>query len=424
MIEIGLQIISTIIETLTMVFFGQLFLKKRNHSPAINILIIIVVTALDFMTDFVDIPYYFAIIYGCAEFFIVLLTIYKITPLNTLFFTWIYGLIMSISDIVIISVLTYIFKNGYASVLGDDVAYYTGMFLSDVAVILFLWFIAVLAKKKLQKLPFKYTIMIIIYPAFCFLILDIIDRLMISANISKPIFILIPIFCLMYIIFMVFDFFDGYSKKIEVESLKKIAEERKANYRILKESNEQIRIMRHDMNKHLKVITDLIAKDKNDEARKYIDELNDENKNFSSYVYTNNEAFDAAINIECQKAKASGVDFKSFVGVNGEIKMDDTDITKLFCNLLDNAVEAAEKTKEKFVSVYITQKGTDLIVSVKNSSGDVDVSDLKTTKSDEDNHGYGLKSIDSVLEKYESSIYQSYQGGLFETDIVLKNCCK
>ena len=266
--------------------------------------------------------------------------------------------------------------------------------------------------------------MIILYPLLCYLLIDIIDRLMINANVSNPMFILIPIACLMYIIFMVFDFFDGYSKKIKFESLNKITEEREANYRTLKESNEQIRIMRHDMNKHLKVITDLIAKDKTDEARKYIDALNDENKNFSSYVYTNNEAFDTAMNIECQKAKASGVDFKSFVGVNGEIKMDDTDITKLFCNLLDNAVEAAEKTKEKFVSIYVTQKSSDLVVSVKNSSGEVDVSDLRTTKSDEDNHGFGLKSIDSVLEKYDGSIYQSYQDGLFETDIVLKNCCE
>ena len=423
MIEIILQIISTIIETLTMVFFGQLFLKKRDHSPAINILIIIVVTALDFMTDFVDIPYYFAIIYGSAEFFIILFIIYKITPLNTLFFTWIYGVIMEIADIIIACILTYVFESGYGIISAEKTAYYIGMFLSDAVVFAFLYFVVYLAKKKLKKLPKKYSIIIILYPAFCFLLIKVIDTMMIEANYNNPLFILIPVFCLMYIIFMVFDFFDGYSQKIEYESLKKITREREANYRTLKESNEQIRIMRHDMNKHLKVITDLISKDKTDEARKYIEALNDENKNFSSYIYTNNEAFDTAVNIECQRAKASGVDFKSFIGVNGEIKMDDTDITKLFCNLLDNAVEAAEKTKEKFVSIYVTQKGGDLAVSVKNSSGEVDVSDLKTTKSDEDNHGYGLKSIDSVLEKYDSSIYQSYQGGVFETDIVLKNCC-
>ncbi len=423
MIEIGLNIFGTVLEILTIVFFGHLFLQKRNHSNIINIVFIIVVIIFDYFLDFVDMPYYFAIIISCAEFFVLIFTIYKITLINTLFFTWIYSVIIAISDIIIISLLTYIFGSRYGSIDTENVAFYVGAYLSIILVFSFLCFTAFLAKKKLRKLPKKYSIMIIIYPAFCYTIMDIIDSLMIKANVKNPLFVFLPILCLMYIIFMVFNFFDGYSKTIEVESLNKISAEREANYRTLKESNEQIRIMRHDMNKHLKVLTDLIAKDKTDEARKYIDALNDENKNFSSYVYTNNEAFDTAMNIECQKAKASGVDFKSFVGVNGEIKMDDTDITKLFCNLLDNAVEAAEKTKEKFVSIYVTQKGGDLVVSVKNSSGEVDVSDLRTTKSDEANHGYGLKSIDSVLEKYDISINRSYKDGLFETDIVLKNGC-
>ena len=423
MIEIGLSSLSTILEIFTIIFFGQLFLKKRKNLKILRILFIITIILFDCCLDFINISYYLTLIISCVEFFVVLFVIYKITFLNTVLFTWIYCLIIKISDILIACVLTYVFDSGYGIIETEEIAYYVGMFLSDIVIFAFLGFVAYLAKKKLRNLPKRYLIMIIIYPAFCYILIELVDKLMIYSNVSNPLFILIPTVCLMYIIFMVFNFFDGYSKTIEVESLNKISAEREANYRTLKESNEQIRIMRHDMNKHLKVITDLIAKNKTDEARKYIDALNDENKNFSSYVYTNNEAFDTAMNIECQKAKASGVDFKSFVGVNGEIKMDDTDITKLFCNLLDNAVEAAEKTKEKFVSIYVTQKGGDLVVSVKNSSGEVDVSDLRTTKSDEANHGYGLKSIDSVLEKYDISINRSYKDGLFETDIVLKNGC-
>lgn len=423
MIEIGLNVLGTVLEILTIVFFGHLFLQKRDHSNIINIVFIIAVIIFDYFLDYISMSNFVAMIISCAEFFVIILVIYKITVLNTLFFTLLYDTIIKISEIIVACVLTYVFDSGYGIIETEELAYYVGAYLSIVIAFAILYFTAFIAKKKFRKLPKKYIFMIVLYPFLCYLLIDMIDRLMIYSNVNNPLFILLPIICLMYIIFMVFDFFESYSDNIELESLNKITEEREANYRTLKESNEQIRIMRHDMNKHLNVITDLIAKDKTDEARKYIDALNDENKNFSSYVYTNNEAFDTAVNIECQRAKASGVDFKSFIGVNGEIKIDDTDITKLFCNLLDNAVEAAEKTKEKFVSVYITQKGTDLIVSVKNASGEVDVSDLKTTKSDDRYHGCGLKSIDSVVEKYNGSINRSYQGGLFETDIVLKNCC-
>ena len=424
MIETVLSTLSSIIEILTIVCFGHLFLKRRMRSNVVNTTLILFVIIFDCFLDYINISNLLAMIISCAEFFILLYLIYDTSTLYALFFTWIYCVIIMISEMLISCVFTFVFESEYGIVHLEEIAHYVGMFISDLLVFGFLCFTALLAKKKIKSIPKRYFIMILIYPLLCVCVIYLIDNIMTKAQIINPLFMMIPILCLMYIIFMVFDFFDGYSKKIEFESLNKITEEREANYRILKESNEQIRIMRHDMNKHLKVITDLISKDKTDEARKYIEALNDENKNFSSYIYTNNETFDTAVNIECQRAKASGVDFKSFVGVNGEIKMNDTDITKLFCNLLDNAVEAAEKTKEKFVSIYVTQKGGDLVVSVKNSSGEVDVSDLKTSKSAEDNSGYGLKSIDTVLEKYGSSIYQSYQGGVFETDIVLKNCCE
>ncbi len=423
MIETELSILSSIIEILTIVCFGHLFLKRRIRSNIVNLVLIIFVIVFDCFWDYISISNLLAMTISCAEFFILLYLIYDTSMLYALFFTWIYCVIIMISEMLISCVFTFVFESEYGIVHLEEIAHYVGMFISDLLVFGFLYFTALLAKKKIKSIPKRYLIMILIYPLLCVCVIYLIDNIMTKAQIINPLFMMIPILCLMYIIFMVFDFFEGYSQRVEIDSLKEIMSEREANYRALKESNEQIRIMRHDMNKHLKVITDLIAKNKNDEAQKYIDALNDENKNFSNYVYTNNEAFDTAVNIECQKAKAAGVDFKSFVGVNGEIKMEDTDITKLFCNLLDNAVEAAEKTKERFVSVYVTQNGTDLIVSVKNASDEVDLSDLKTTKSDDRYHGYGLKSIDLVVEKYNGTVKRSYQNGLFETDIVLKNCC-
>ena len=173
MIENILEIISTLIETLTMVFFGHLFLKKRKQPRIIGIAVVLLVFIIDYLLDYIVIPYYIAIVISCIEFFIILFIIYDISFINTLFFTWIYGVIMTIVDIFILCILTYVFKSEYGLVNTEKTAFFIGMFLSDAGVLALLYFVSILAKKKVRNIPKKYSIMIVMYPALCCFLIDL-----------------------------------------------------------------------------------------------------------------------------------------------------------------------------------------------------------------------------------------------------------
>ena len=90
------------------------------------------------------------------------------------------------------------------------------------------------------------------------------------------------------------------------------------------------------------------------------------------------------------------------------------DCTSLFCNLLDNAYEAACKTDDGHITLKIcsdtSDKLTIMVNVVKSCNGNPFDSHgkLKTSKKDTISQGYGLKSIERVVNKYNGFIDMYY----------------
>ena len=93
-------------------------------------------------------------------------------------------------------------------------------------------------------------------------------------------------------------------------------------------------------------------------------------------------------------------------------RISETDVVAVFSNLLDNAIEAAEKSTEKviFIDLY-TVNNIYSIAKVENSADKEPVvlnGILQTQKQKYDIHGWGIKSINNALKKYGSQLVWSY----------------
>ena len=112
--------------------------------------------------------------------------------------------------------------------------------------------------------------------------------------------------------------------------------------------------------------------------------------------------------------------------------MDKYDMTSLFCNLLDNAVEPATGYPNAFIEIYadFSKSHNLLLLSVKNScmqKPSINTKGrLKTQKFPNGIHGTGLKSVLRVVKKYEGNYEFSYddQSHVFSTVITLTNSKK
>ena len=112
--------------------------------------------------------------------------------------------------------------------------------------------------------------------------------------------------------------------------------------------------------------------------------------------------------------------------------MADNDITSLFCNLLDNAVEACTNIPEAFIEMTARKREHTpfVVITIVNScrrnpfsEGDALKNRMPfTNKPDKRKHGFGIKSIRKVVSKYHGDIQMYYKDDApaFHTIITLK----
>ena len=108
------------------------------------------------------------------------------------------------------------------------------------------------------------------------------------------------------------------------------------------------------------------------------------------------------------KIEKSGLD-KSIFNLNYKIEdclnIDTIDCTILIGNILDNAIEAVNRlNKDKKIIVFITIDRNIFYIEVRNTYNNVTNTDSQgkflSTKAEPYTHGYGLKSIEKIAEKY------------------------
>ncbi len=152
--------------------------------------------------------------------------------------------------------------------------------------------------------------------------------------------------------------------------------------------------------------------------------------------YTGNIVLDSVLTQEYSDAEAGGIVMDINVLDGLDIELSDKEIVSLFANLLDNARESCERCRKNGgqaplridISIKLLNKGpapsdplgTWLLIEVENSKSEtehMDVDDIKTSKSDKVNHGYGVAIICDIVRKYNGEIYMRDERDMFRTEI-------
>ena len=198
-------------------------------------------------------------------------------------------------------------------------------------------------------------------------------------------------------------------------------------YEMLHLHNENQRILIHDMKKHLQSIALLNEDNENEKIRAYIDQLMQ-----SSDLLEFSKICDHKIlnNILCRYKKVCNdlhIAFHADIRSNTTTFLSDSDVTSLFCNLLDNAVEASQRIKDPYIEISATQREHTpfIIITMINSCACNPFSpngELVSSKPDPQAHGFGIKSIEKIVHNYNGNMQMYYDGETFtfHTIIMLK----
>ena len=218
---------------------------------------------------------------------------------------------------------------------------------------------------------------------------------------------------------------DKISKNNELKTQNRIIQSEQEMYRKqVAESNkyiEEIASIKHNMKNKIWCISELIKNGNTEEALELCDDINNELNRSAYRFYTDNIYLNSILNVICKKAKEKHIDIKTVIKTDLK-QINGTDLISLLGNLCDNAIEALENINDKICMISLFEKGGCYIISVKNRiAGSVlsDNHELKTSKEDALYHGYGLKTVRSIVRKYDGILDISEEDHLFVVNIMM-----
>lgn len=195
-------------------------------------------------------------------------------------------------------------------------------------------------------------------------------------------------------------------------------------YKYLQENSEKQHILIHDIKHHLNTINHLNDGKHIDEISKYISNILDSEALRKSKKYCNIDILNIIISRYAELCDKCGINFEADIRSNTLGYLPAEDYTSLFCNLLDNAIESAKTCDNPYIdcNISLIRDGNADLISIANSCEVSPLgSDGKLHSGKHDNrlHGYGLKSVNRIADKYNGLLNYTYSEEKHEFRIVV-----
>lgn len=224
------------------------------------------------------------------------------------------------------------------------------------------------------------------------------------------------------LVFIIYEYSQKNTKELyELKTIQHQEEQDKKYFEVIDQSNKEMRVFAHDIKNHLTQIRNF---DNINAVQAYVDKLVPNVEKFSNTGISKNKMLDLIISKYVTLCESKNIKFDVDVKTANLSYIDDVDLSTLMNNLLDNSIEAVEKTENGYIQVNIFSKSKlyDGLI-IKNSCNappKAESGELKTTKLDRKSHGIGIKSIKKIIKKYNAVYGWKYakDKNMFETDIV------
>ncbi len=185
---------------------------------------------------------------------------------------------------------------------------------------------------------------------------------------------------------------------------------------------EELRILKHDMRGELAIIHGYNELGQKDKIRSHIEKkLQEMNVQLMPKIDKDN-VITSFLNFKLKEARSEKIEvnIKSSLTEENEIDIDKEDICRVLNNIINNAIEACKQCDKKYINLYINILNNCIVIKSENPfSGEIKKEDGKilTIKKDKAKHGYGLKSIKNIAEKYGGFMNVNYINNVFTIEV-------
>ena len=399
-----------------------------SSGSVFSFLLAAVITFFNYITIF---EHFWAILYSLIIFIYALMKL-KGTIINKLFSAIIPIIIMIISSAFITNFYSVLFGIPFEAILSERSLPRAAAVVSAQLLIIYLMMISMKILKKEQrdtKLNMGEWILIISLLGISMLISAVLNFTSLENVSLKVHYYIVLIFLgILLVNIIVFYMVLGLSRANSIRhqnQLLKIKQEYNQQY--ISNANaefEVIRKIRHDFRNNISAVYQLVEDDKKSEALEYMEAYITRLSEKESFIKTNNSVVNAVINSKLSAAKSYGINIvciciSDFTGIA------DLDLCSLLSNVLDNAVSACKSCLSESKRIYINISADEFKYDfcVKNT---IPASILKynpmllTDNNDKKEHGFGVKIIRSIADKYDGKVDFYEESDEFCCRIILK----
>lgn len=367
------------------------------------------------------------------NFFYLLLT-YNLKYLAAFFHSLFVTMIMVLSEMSILSIISYFAPDFY-----DERTYFRNLIILAVTSKLPYFLILQCTSMYVKKIQThelssdKNTLFLNIFSLFSGFIALVLVAICMNVHLPLYLDITITISALLLLALNIFlAWFHAYIQEknqefMELQILLQKESDAATYYKSLNNQDEEQKILIHDIRRHLQSIADLNTQGERKKIVAYIDQIIQSSELQDSVRVCDNDLLNTIIIRFKQQCKKCDTSLITDIRSKCVDFLSEHDITTLFSNLLENAVESAKNIPNSFIELTVTPHINEnlTIITMINSCSKNPFSAnnqrLISTKQNKWQHGYGIKSIQRIAKKYDGNtqIYYEPQSSTFHTVIVL-----
>ncbi len=184
----------------------------------------------------------------------------------------------------------------------------------------------------------------------------------------------------------------------------------------LSEYENKMKCLKHDMENHFIKIQTYLENEKYSDAVMYINRMKEMLLNEGTIVRTGNIDIDCLMNHKLSIAQQLGTKITCSIVIPEKLEIDSFDLTVIIGNLMDNALKALKYSEGKILNINMKLSIGMIIILIENS-----FSYERYQENDGKEHGYGLISVASSLERYNGKLHNEIIGDKYVAKAVLYN---
>ena len=244
-------------------------------------------------------------------------------------------------------------------------------------------------------------------------------------NLSKIphilIFFSLTIFILIFLIVFLYSKNTMFLREQEQKDKMQIAQlqQQFAYYQEKLKDEEKVRSVYHDMKNHLLVLQRQIN---SPQTAEMVEKLQSQVAMYEDYEHTGNDILDIILKEKSETAREKHIALSVTADLNGVDFIEPLDVSTIFGNGLDNAIEASEKLPEEQRAILVKAGRVQNFFSVliENSClQNREYTKQRTTKSDDFLHGFGISNMRKAAEKYDGQLTIKCENEKFTLKILI-----